>query len=107
MNRFLFQLAIILMSVLPVQAQAGEPLTLIQTIELPDVPSSPWADHLAVDLKGQRLFGAFPAQKSEVVIDLTKGTVVRNIPIDDPHATLYRSDLDQIYVTDDAGALRV
>jgi hypothetical protein len=41
---------------LPGRAQTFEPLTPVQTIELPDVPEGPYTDHLCVDTKGHRLF---------------------------------------------------
>src|SRR5262249_22037808 len=81
-------------------AQTNRALTLIQTIELPDVPNGPNADHFAVDLKGHRLFATFQAQKSVQVIDLDKGKVIRTVPIENPHAVAYRGDIDQFYVTD-------
>ena len=81
-------------------AQANKPLTLVQTIALPDVPTFPYADHLEVDVKGHRLFAAMQGSKSVVVVDIKAGKPIHNIPVEDPHTILYRADLDQIYVTD-------
>src|ERR1700730_13557393 len=82
------------------QAQTKQPLTLVQTIKLPDVPSGPWTDHLCVDLKRHRLFTTMQAQKVVAVIDLDTAKVIQNIPVGNPHACVYRSDLDQLYVND-------
>jgi len=85
------------------------PLTLIKTIEMPDVPQGPYSDHLAVDLQGHRLFATPQAQKSVQVIDFTTGKLLHTITgIENPHSVLYRQDLNQIYVTDGgAGLLRI
>lgn len=90
-------------------AQSVAPLTLIQTIEMPDVPKGPLSDHLAVDLHGHRLFTTPQAQKSVQVFDLTTGKLLHTIVgIENPHSVLYRQDLNQIYVTDGgAGLLRI
>jgi DNA-binding beta-propeller fold protein YncE len=93
-------LSVVLFAAFPGRAQTTKPLTLIQTIDLPDVPTFPYMDHLAVDLQGHRLFAAVQGSKSVVVIDINAWKVVHNIHVEDPHTTLYRSDLDQIYVTD-------
>jgi len=92
-------LLIILLLPLYIQAQT-KPLTLIQTIEMPDVPSGPWADHICVDVTGHRLFTTMQAQKALVVLDLDKGTVIQNIPVGNPHSCAYRGDLHEIFVND-------
>lgn len=77
------------------------PLKLVQTIEMPDVPVGPYTDHLAVDLKGKRLFATPQAHKSVYVFDLQSGKLLHDIGgFVNPHSILYRDDLDQIYVTD-------
>jgi DNA-binding beta-propeller fold protein YncE len=93
----------------PGNAQPDTPLTLVQTLEMLDVPKGPYSDHLAVDLHGHRLFATPQAQKSVQVFDFTTGKLLHTIPgIENPHSVLYRQDLDQIYVTDgEAGLLRV
>lgn len=85
---------------LPGRAQTFEPLTPVQTIELPDVPEGPYTDHLCVDTKGHRLFTTMQAQKAVAVVDLDSGKVLRNIPVGNPHSCAYRSDLEQLYVAD-------
>lgn len=85
------------------------PLTLIQTIEMPNVPLGPYTDHLSVDLKGRRLFATPQAHKSVYVFDLDTGKLIQDIAgFENPHSVLYRSDLDRIYVTDGGtGELRI
>jgi DNA-binding beta-propeller fold protein YncE len=94
---------------LSMRAQTSTPLKLIQTIEMPDVPVGPYTDHLAVDLKGHRLFVTPQAHKSVYVLDLETGKLIHDIGrMGNPHSVLYRSDLDRIYVTDGgAGQLKV
>ena len=52
----------------PTQAQEGAPLRLVQTIPLPHVEGR--IDHLAVDLRGQRLFVAALGNNTLEVLDL-------------------------------------
>jgi DNA-binding beta-propeller fold protein YncE len=88
-----------------VPAQTNEPLTLIHTIVMPDVPVGPYTDHLAVDLKGKRLFVTPQARKSVYVFDLETGKLIHDIPgFGNPHSILYRADVDQIFVTDGGAA---
>lgn len=91
------------------QTGAKEPLKFVQAIVMPDVPKGPYSDHLAVDLGTHRLFATPQAQKSVQVIDFSTGKLLHTIAgIENPHSVLYRSDLDQIYVTDGgAGLLRI
>ena len=87
---------------------ALQPLTLVQTIEMPEVPAGPYADHMALDLKGQRLFTTPQANKAVDVLDLATGKVLRTIGgFGDPHAILYRADRNRLFVTDGEGALRI
>lgn len=77
------------------------PLKLVQTMEMPDVPVGPYTDHLAVDLKGRRLFATPQAHKSVYVLDLDSGRLLHDIGgFGNPHSILYREDLDRVYVTD-------
>jgi len=86
-----------------------EPLKFVEALVMPDVPKGPYSDHLAVDIPGHRLFATPQAQKSVQVFDFTTGKPLHTISgIENPHSVLYRSDLNQIYVTDgEAGLLRV
>jgi DNA-binding beta-propeller fold protein YncE len=90
-------------------ALAQPPLVPVQTIDMPGVPAGPYADHMALDLKRQRLFTTPQANKAVEVLDLRTGTVMHTIHgIANPHAILYREDRDRLFVTDgDAGAIRI
>jgi len=90
-------------------ASAQQPLTLVQSIELPEVPAGPYADHMALDLKGQRLFTTPQANKAVDVLDLKAGTVLFTIQgFGNPHATFYRADRNRLFVTDGGvGSLRI
>ena len=90
-------------------ALAQQPLTLVQSIEMPEVPAGPYADHMALDLKGQRLFATPQANKAVDVLDLKTGKVLYTIPgFGNPHATFYRADRNRLFVTDGGvGALRI
>jgi DNA-binding beta-propeller fold protein YncE len=85
------------------EAQPTAPLKLAQTIELSNSVKGPF-DHLAIDLKNRRLFATPEDYKAVLVIDLDTGKVIHEITgILRPHAVLYRSDLNRIYVTDGTG----
>src|ERR1035437_7081292 len=88
---------------------AQQPLTLVQSIEMPEVPAGPYADHMALDLKGQRLFATPQANKAVDVLDLKTGKVLHTIRgFGNPHAILYREDRNRLFVTDGGiGALRI
>jgi DNA-binding beta-propeller fold protein YncE len=110
MNPRLLVMAVfaLLLSLLAGGARAEPPLTLLQTIEMPDVPAGPYADHMALDVKGQRLFTTPQAQKAVAVLDLRAGRVVHTIRgFVNPHAILYREDRNRLFVTDGRGALVV
>jgi DNA-binding beta-propeller fold protein YncE len=87
---------------------ARAPLSLVRAIELPAAYRGSF-DHLAVDRRRQRLFLTPEAQHTVLVVDLRSGKVVDRIAgVGKPHAVFYRSDLDELFVTDGAdGSLRV
>src|SRR5580700_6855816 len=87
---------------------AQQPLALMQTIEMPEVPTGPYADHMALDLEGRRLFTTPQANKAIDVLDLTTGKVLRTIRgFGNPHAILFRDDRNRLFVTDGDGALDI
>lgn len=90
-------------------ALAQQPLTLVQSIEMSEVPAGPYMDHMAIDLKGQRLFTTPQANKAVDVLDLRTGKVLHTIHgFGNPHAVFYRQDHNRIFVTDGGiGALRI
>jgi DNA-binding beta-propeller fold protein YncE len=106
MNTRLHLLAFALLGAYP--AQAGPPFILAQTIEMPEVPAGPYADHMALDLQGRRLFTTPQANKAVDVLDLATGRVLRTIPgFGNPHAILFRGDRNRLFVTDGDGALDI
>jgi DNA-binding beta-propeller fold protein YncE len=100
MKTFLVLVAVVIATVVG-ETQSSEPLTLIQTIEIPDVAEGHHTDHLSIDLKGHRLFATTGEGHEVAVIDLEAGKFIQKIPVASPHAVVYRSDLDRIYVSDD------
>jgi hypothetical protein len=102
MNTHLYLLAFVLLGTYP--ALAEQPFILAQTIEMPEVPTGPYADHMALDLKGRRLFTTPQANKAIDVLDLTTGKVLRTIRgFGNPHAILFRGDKNRLFVTDGDG----
>ena len=95
-----------LISFLTHTAVGAQPLTLVQTITLPDVPPGPYADHMALDVAAQRLFVTPQAQSAVAVLDLQAGNVLRTIRgFGNPHAVLYRQDRHRLFVSDGKGAI--
>jgi DNA-binding beta-propeller fold protein YncE len=95
-----------LLSLVAHAAMAAEPLALVQTIILPDVPPGPYADHMALDSREQRLFVTPQAQGAVAVLDLKTSRVLHTIRgFMNPHAVLYRADRNRLFVTDGKGAV--
>jgi DNA-binding beta-propeller fold protein YncE len=88
-------------------AQDRSPLKQVQELQFPDSVKGR-LDHLGVDIRGNRLFVVAEEAHQVLVFDLSTGKYVRTIPIDHPHAVLYRDDLGRIYITDEGkGALHI
>lgn len=107
-KRHLLFFGLSLLLVMPTLAQDHPPLKLVQTFEMPgDVKG--YFDHLAVDLKGHRLFATAEQYKAVEVFDYRTGKVIHTMgDIGKPHAILYRGGLGRIYVTDGvAGELKI
>ena len=101
MKRPAFLLAALLFTGVRGQPQTPAPVTLIQTIPMPGVPVGPYTDHLAVDLKGHRLFTTPQAYHSVQVFDLSTGNLLHEIgSLGNAHAVAYNADLDRICVVD-------
>jgi hypothetical protein len=98
---FLFSLL-----VSPAPCQTAPPMKLIQTIPLPNVEG--YFDHMAVDVKGQRLFLPGEHQRTIEVIDLRAGKVIRTITGfgGDPRKTIYLPETNQIWVDDGDSTLK-
>src|SRR5215471_3670704 len=101
----LFSLCVALIP--PACAQSGLPLKHVQTIPLPDAEG--YLDHMAVDLKGQRLFLPVEQQKGIEVIDSRAGKVIHTITGFGkyPRKTVYIPETNQIWVDDGDGTVKV
>jgi DNA-binding beta-propeller fold protein YncE len=82
------------------QCQTTAPLRLVQTIPLPNVEG--YFDHMAVDVKGQRLFVPGEHQRTIEIVDLRTGTVIHTITGfgGDPRKTVYIPQSNEIWVDD-------
>ena len=96
------------MAITPARAQKDIPLKLEQTFKLPPTIKGHF-DHLAVDLGKRRLFLTPEDFHAVLVIDLNSGKLLRQIDgVAKPHAVLFRSDSDELYVTDGGdGSLKI
>ena len=88
-------------------AQATQPLRLEKTIKLPDVQGR--IDHLAVDLKGGRLFVAALGNNTVEVIDIKAGKRAKTIAqLQEPQGVLYVAETNRLYVANGKdGSVRV
>jgi DNA-binding beta-propeller fold protein YncE len=94
-----FTLAALMGSGLPPIAGAAQPLILEQKIPLGDVSGR--IDHLAVDLRRQRLFVAELGNNSLGVVDLAAGKVLRRIGgLEEPQGVVYDPGSDTVFVAD-------
>jgi DNA-binding beta-propeller fold protein YncE len=80
-------------------AQEKAPLKLIETTPLPGFSGD--FDHLAADLKGNRLFLAAEDHKTVEVFDLKSGKPIHSITgFGQPHAMVYLPESNKLIVTD-------
>lgn len=79
-------------------AQGPAPLRMVQTIPLPNVEG--YFDHMAVDIKGQRMFVPGEYQRTIEVVDLKAGKVLHSITElgGNPRKVIYLPESDQIWV---------
>lgn len=95
-----YAICLITLASLVITTQAKETifLRLVQTIPLPNVEGR--IDHLAIDIKGQRLFVAALANNTLEIIDLHTGKLVRSIGgLKQPQGVLYIPESNKIFVT--------
>lgn len=87
---------------------ASAPLVLTATFQMPPEVNGHF-DHLALDIKGHRLFATPEEYGSVIVFDYQTGKIAHTIRgIGVPHAVLFRPDLNRIYVTDgEPGELKI
>ena len=88
-------------------AQAAHPLSLKNTVELPDVQGR--IDHMALDLKNERLFVAALGNNTVEVIDLKTEKRVKSISgLKEPQGVLYVPEVNRLYVANgEDGTVRV
>ncbi len=79
-----------------------DPLRLAQTLPLPGVEGR--IDHLAIDVKGKRLFVCALGNNSLEVIDLQKGERIHAITgLGNPQGVAYVNEASQLYVANENG----
>jgi DNA-binding beta-propeller fold protein YncE len=83
-----------------VASETNAPLRLVQSIPLPNVEG--YFDHMAVDIKGQRLFIPGEHQRTIEVVDLRTGKDIKTITGfgGDPRKTIYLPETNEIWVDD-------
>jgi hypothetical protein len=59
----------------PMQTMSG----LLRLVQTSPLPTEGYMDHMAVDVKGQRLFISGEANKSLIVVDLKSGNVIHEV----------------------------
>ena len=108
MKRFspMFLLVVFVCFVSPCYGQGNGALKLVQTIPIPGVEGR--IDHLAVDIKGQRVFVAALGNNTVEVVDLAQGKRTRSITgLREPQGIIYLPDLDRVVVANgDDGTVR-
>ena len=83
----------------PAVAQSHEPLTLLTTIQLPEIDGD--FDHLAYDLKRNHLIAAAEEHHTLEVFDLKTGQHVQSIGgFKAPHSIAYVPENDELFITD-------
>jgi WD40 repeat protein len=87
--------------------QTGQPLSLVDTIPMPNVKGR--LDHLYVDVGNKRLFVAGLENGSVEVVDLKTGKWLRTMPgFQKPQGILFVPRLDKVFVASgDDGMVRV
>jgi DNA-binding beta-propeller fold protein YncE len=80
----------------PLQTMSG----LLRLVQTSPLPTEGYMDHLAVDVKGQRLFISGEANKSLVVVDMKSGNVIKEIKGlgGNPRKPFYLPDTNEIWV---------
>jgi DNA-binding beta-propeller fold protein YncE len=88
-------------------SETKAPLRLVQTIPLPNVEG--YFDHMAVDIKGQRLFVPGEHQRTIEVVDLRTGKDIRTITGfgGDPRKTIYLPQTNEIWLDDGDATVKV
>src|SRR5882672_1529184 len=89
-------------------AEDKSPLTLSDTIALPQLHDGDF-DHFVVDLKGNRLFATAEENSKVLVFDLKTNKLIHSIDdLKAPHSMLYRGDVNKLFVVDgDLGEVKI
>jgi DNA-binding beta-propeller fold protein YncE len=98
-NAFFISISLIapLTAVIRSQAQDAVALRLVQTIPLPNVEGR--IDHMAVDIKGQRLFIAALGNNTLEVLDLRAAKRIHSITgLHEPQGVVYIPEVKEIFV---------
>jgi len=87
--------------------QAAQPLRLDKTIEMPEVQGR--IDHMAIDVKGERLFVAALGNNTLEVIDLKAGKRAKTIgQLREPQGIRFLAESDRLYVANgNDGSVRI
>jgi DNA-binding beta-propeller fold protein YncE len=96
------------LSALRAQSQSSGPLTLLQTIPMPNLHPGDF-DHFALDAEGKRLFLTAEENGAVEVFDLNTNKLVNSITgLKAPHSMLYRGDVKKLFVVDsDLAAVKI
>ena len=88
-------------------AQAGPPMKLVERIPMPGVSGR--IDHLAVDLKGRRLFVSALGNDTVEVIDLASGKDIHSITgMHEPQGVFYVPESNRLFIANgDDGSVHV
>jgi DNA-binding beta-propeller fold protein YncE len=88
-------------------AQSPEPLHLVATVPLPNVDGR--IDHMAIDVKGQRLFVAALGNNTLEVVDIKNARQIHTISgLREPQGIAYTPNTNRIYVANSGdGSLRI
>jgi YVTN family beta-propeller protein len=80
-----------------IQAQQSEPLRLVGTVPMPQVEGR--IDHMAIDIKGQRLFVAALGNNTLEVIDIKNSKHLRTVSgLNEPQGIVYLPEVNRLYV---------
>src|SRR5436190_394005 len=87
----------VVLAILAAQCFAGDIVKLEKTIPLPKVEGR--IDHLAIDLKTNRVFTAALGNNTVEIVDLTKGERIQSISgLDEPQGIAFVPETNQIVV---------
>src|SRR6516162_347716 len=90
-------LMVLAVSIIDAQAQESSALRMVQTIPLPNVEGR--IDHMAVDVKGQRLFIAALGNNSVEILDLNAGKHFKSIPgLHEPQGVSFIPEFNKLLV---------